>query len=166
MATQNARVHGTHVSNRAKAKEVLEKKAVLKSVLDNPLKVKWPSIPLNLQNLILSRLVDVLEKRPPLRNCGKPERPAERNGSSASTLPQPDYQVAVQDSHPVLERPASVNGRQRSIVVGINAVTRALECQLDTLQQAIVLSTNTIELSNQTPAHTTIAAVFVCQQDV
>lgn len=66
----------THGSNRAKGKESLERKVVYKSVLDNPLRIRWyvsslvfdfnlkhsrPSVPVNVQNSLLARLVAILE---------------------------------------------------------------------------------------------------------
>ncbi|KAH7927272.1 hypothetical protein BV22DRAFT_1032022 [Leucogyrophana mollusca] len=55
MSDKTARSH-THVSNRAKARETLERKAVYKSVLENPFRIQWPSIPINVQNLFLAHL--------------------------------------------------------------------------------------------------------------
>ncbi|KII94068.1 hypothetical protein PLICRDRAFT_36303 [Plicaturopsis crispa FD-325 SS-3] len=61
MSNQIARSY-SHPTNRAKARSgELERKPVFKSVLDNPFRVQWPSVPLNVQNIILAHLVTILE---------------------------------------------------------------------------------------------------------
>ncbi|CAA7265903.1 unnamed protein product [Cyclocybe aegerita] len=60
MADQQARIH-TQPSNRARPKDAKEKKAVFKGVLDSPLRIQWPSVPLNLQNSILASIIQLLD---------------------------------------------------------------------------------------------------------
>ncbi|KDQ63202.1 hypothetical protein JAAARDRAFT_29217 [Jaapia argillacea MUCL 33604] len=60
MSERTARMH-TNVSNRAKAKQSLERKVVFKSVLDNPFHIQWPSVPMNVQNSILASIVSMAE---------------------------------------------------------------------------------------------------------
>ncbi|KAG8979094.1 hypothetical protein FRC05_009304 [Tulasnella sp. 425] len=43
------------------ATSVTDKKAVYRPVLDNPLKIEWPNIPLNVENNILALVVQLLE---------------------------------------------------------------------------------------------------------
>ncbi|KAG8918551.1 hypothetical protein FRC00_012358, partial [Tulasnella sp. 408] len=66
-STQNApqekrKASGTGPANDAPSKPLAtNKKAVLRPVLDNPLKIEWPSIPLNVENNILAVAVQLLE---------------------------------------------------------------------------------------------------------
>ncbi|KAK0471703.1 hypothetical protein IW261DRAFT_1511180, partial [Armillaria novae-zelandiae] len=62
MSERTAKTY-THVSNRAnpQKKQEKERKVVFKSVLDNPFRVRWPSVPVNLQNLILAQVLLLVE---------------------------------------------------------------------------------------------------------
>ncbi|EPQ60348.1 hypothetical protein GLOTRDRAFT_67890 [Gloeophyllum trabeum ATCC 11539] len=60
MSEKTAKTH-TAVSNRARAKQALERKVVYKSVLDNPHRIQWPSIPMNIGNSLLSRVIALLD---------------------------------------------------------------------------------------------------------
>ncbi|KAK0465585.1 uncharacterized protein EV420DRAFT_1515033 [Desarmillaria tabescens] len=62
MSERTAKTY-THASNRAKPQKEKEKerKVVLKSVLDNPFRIRWPSVPVNLQNLILAQVLLLVE---------------------------------------------------------------------------------------------------------
>ncbi|KAH9951032.1 hypothetical protein B0H21DRAFT_415059 [Amylocystis lapponica] len=51
----------THLSNRASAHESAERKVVHRAVVDNPFRIQWPSIPINLQNAIMARVVAMLD---------------------------------------------------------------------------------------------------------
>ncbi|KIM79791.1 hypothetical protein PILCRDRAFT_822964 [Piloderma croceum F 1598] len=49
----------THISNRARARQDVDRKVVFKSVLDNPFRIRWPSVPINVQNRFLALLVNL-----------------------------------------------------------------------------------------------------------
>jgi ribonuclease P/MRP protein subunit POP3 len=69
----------THISNRARARQDVDRKVVFKSVLDNPFRIRWydfghvpqcvtssplyhrPSVPVNVQNRFLALLVNLAE---------------------------------------------------------------------------------------------------------
>ncbi|KAJ3844950.1 hypothetical protein F5878DRAFT_551452 [Lentinula raphanica] len=54
----SVKVH-THGSNRERPIQA-EKKIVFKAVFDNPFRINWPSIPVNLQNLLLAQTLSIL----------------------------------------------------------------------------------------------------------
>ncbi|CCM04192.1 uncharacterized protein FIBRA_06358 [Fibroporia radiculosa] len=58
MADRAVRTH-TNPSNRANARDQAERKVIFRSVLDNPFRVPWPSVPINVQNSILARVADM-----------------------------------------------------------------------------------------------------------
>ncbi|TRM66095.1 hypothetical protein BD626DRAFT_486711 [Schizophyllum amplum] len=65
MADKAVKTH-TNVSNREKPqgkqrKDTQEKKTVFKSVLDNPYRIQWPKVPGNVQNLIFSHTISMLD---------------------------------------------------------------------------------------------------------
>lgn len=60
MSDKAARTH-SHISNRAKASGKVDRKVAFKSVLDNPYRIEWPSVPINLQNAVLAHIVSLLE---------------------------------------------------------------------------------------------------------
>lgn len=51
----------TNPSNRAKPKDDNDRRIVYRSVLENPFRIQWPSVPVNLQNSILARVIDMSE---------------------------------------------------------------------------------------------------------
>ncbi|KAF8167617.1 hypothetical protein B0H34DRAFT_682528 [Crassisporium funariophilum] len=60
MSEKTARTH-SQLSNRSRPRDNKEKKVVFKGVLDNPFRVQWPSIPINLQNAVLAHILQMLE---------------------------------------------------------------------------------------------------------
>ncbi|PCH33887.1 hypothetical protein WOLCODRAFT_112731 [Wolfiporia cocos MD-104 SS10] len=60
MSDKIARIH-TNPSNRAKPKDTADRKVVYRSVLDNPFRVQWPPVSANLQNVILARIIRMLD---------------------------------------------------------------------------------------------------------
>ncbi|KAL0067914.1 RNase P and RNase MRP subunit [Marasmius tenuissimus] len=101
-----AKVH-TQQSNRARP-AISEKKVVFKPVLDNPFRVYWPSIPVNLQNLILAHTVTLLDgvseyhrsrnlanrKRKRAKNENeKPKKKAKKDGMSVDQVDQVDVEA-------------------------------------------------------------------------
>ncbi|GAV98846.1 ribonucleases p mrp protein subunit pop3 kda subunit [Lentinula edodes] len=55
----SVKVH-THGSNRERPNQA-ERKVVFKGVLDNPFRLHWPSVPINLQNLVLAQILSLLD---------------------------------------------------------------------------------------------------------
>ncbi|KAH9937214.1 uncharacterized protein B0H18DRAFT_1081465 [Fomitopsis serialis] len=98
MADKLVRTH-TNQSNRAKAKDALERKPVFRSVLDNPFRVQWPSVPVNVQNAIVARFVDMVQ--------GVSEYHAERERRSRKRKSSLKGTTARASKRPRLAPPAS-----------------------------------------------------------
>ena len=136
-----------HLSNRAKVRSALDRKPVFKGVLENPFQIAWcvpfpsrqhtpnhhirPSVPTNVQNLVLARLVATLENAPLRTHAAQG-----RNGH------------VTESSH---------------LLVGINAVTRALESQLRVTRTHVLEDPS--QHHGQVPS-SPIGVVCVCCADV
>ncbi|KAH7886092.1 hypothetical protein F5I97DRAFT_1809573, partial [Phlebopus sp. FC_14] len=161
------------VSNRAKGRSVLEKKGVFKSVLENPFQIKWPSVPLNLQNLCLARLVAALQGLQGRRQSRPPA-----GAQNVENLVMPDQVIASDSVQTGLHSSQAATNQARlcddsgplpgSLTVGINQVTRALEGQLRSLRKHAVVRSSTPSSDHQesSPACSAVAVVFVCCVDV
>ncbi|KIJ66262.1 hypothetical protein HYDPIDRAFT_26627 [Hydnomerulius pinastri MD-312] len=172
MSGQAARTHN-HLSNRAKVRSVLERKPVFKSVLENPFHIKWPSVPANLQNLCLARLMAALETMPARRRSapnilpekGKREHSCQENGTTTKDQPMTLDEVAA-DHASTGYGPGAVPALQH-LTVGINQVTRVIESQLRLSRKHTVQCSaqpgDLPEISQELP---TLAIVFVCYADI
>ncbi|KZT37411.1 hypothetical protein SISSUDRAFT_1006213 [Sistotremastrum suecicum HHB10207 ss-3] len=60
IAHNQSGVRANPKKSKAKPSDPSQRKVVYKSVLDNPQEVSWPNVPLNLQNTILARVVDLI----------------------------------------------------------------------------------------------------------
>ncbi|KAI9060557.1 hypothetical protein FKP32DRAFT_1632524 [Trametes sanguinea] len=139
MSDKVARSH-TGLSNRAKPRDGAERKAVFRSVVDNPFRVQWPSVPMNVQNTVLACVVDMLtgvaeynisreqssrRKKRRLESASKGDGAQNIQGSAEAT----DDKMAREDQRgrgeagPASNIPPIVS----SISVGINEVTKRLE---------------------------------------
>ncbi|KAF8560059.1 hypothetical protein OG21DRAFT_1401010 [Imleria badia] len=165
MATQLARPH-THLSNRAKVRSALERKPVFKGVLQNPFQITWPSVPVNIQNVFLARLVASLENIPPRPHASQKlshkTRSSERNVDTTEVeFGNIQTNLSWPDAH-------SICGASPHLVIGINTVTRALDSQLRLTRKHVVVDNhpqNTDQLPPR-PAPSPIVVVFVCCADV
>ncbi|EGN93126.1 hypothetical protein SERLA73DRAFT_189981 [Serpula lacrymans var. lacrymans S7.3] len=180
MSDKTARTH-THVSNRAKNRATVERKPVFKSVLDNPFHVRWPSIPVNLQNLCLARLVSILdgvsetiEKKLSSRKKGLEEKGHELAVSLDSGI-DPGHTAFPPSGGEGPVTPSTVpitapDGKKcptilQHLSIGINEVTRKLEAQVQASRNFITLSSSDTALPPQVvPSH--IAWVFICRTDI
>ncbi|KAF7347696.1 Ribonucleases p mrp protein subunit pop3 kDa subunit [Mycena venus] len=123
----SARVH-TNPSNRAKARDALEKKVVFKSVLDSPFRVPWPSVPTNLQNLALACTNSLLEGVGQYQSNKK--RKIDVDGPTEDTdVVLPDADIAAHSEE--TPAPAVLS----HLVIGINAVTKRLDAQIRSLRK-------------------------------
>ncbi|KAJ7103361.1 hypothetical protein B0H15DRAFT_209375 [Mycena belliarum] len=173
----SAKVH-THVSNRAKARETLEKKLVFKSVLDSPFRVPWPSVPINLQNTALACTVALLdgvsdyhltriqENRKRKKLLKDPARNKRRK--IAADVPIMSMDVALPDASepsvvedPDLNPPPAVLSH---LVIGINEVTKRLDAQIRALRN--IVSLNTDPAAGQATSLAPIKVIVVCRADV
>ncbi|TFK56733.1 hypothetical protein OE88DRAFT_1650167 [Heliocybe sulcata] len=134
MSDQTAKVH-TAVSNRAKAKQSLERKTVFKSVLDNPFRVRWPSVPMNIQNSILAQVTAMLDgvasyhlgrdqtnrkrKRAKVANAEDAgERPSKRRKDEGKVQPAPQTAVdaSAQSPHSPTEEKDAAAGEEPDLI--------------------------------------------------
>ncbi|KAG7088408.1 hypothetical protein E1B28_012405 [Marasmius oreades] len=147
-----AKVH-SHQSNRAKPAES-QKKVVFKPVLDNPFRVYWPSVPVNLQNLILaqtSTLLDGIAEYQRLKGIIQRKRKRGKCDESGGNIETP----------PILSH----------LTVGINAVTKRLEGQLGRRKNLVKITSasDSITLQDDSLSSSTLASirvVLVCRADV
>ena len=204
-----AKVH-THVSNRAKSKQALEKKPTFRPCLSNPFEIDWsvpsislveiavtfslasrPSVPINVQNAVLSRLVLSLESvaayhtSKTAQSREKKRRRSQLTGPNKRRKSSPGNQHGTSDP---ISLPAGTSsapgelmgvdsGDQESVVLteppiiphlilGINQVTKRLEHQARAYRQTLsATDTITNDDTSQLP-HGPISIVFACRADV
>lgn len=191
----SAKVH-THQSNRATAKQALERKPVFKSTLDNPFQIKWqvpyhlsrclclssvatrPSVPLNLQNTALSRLVLCLEgvssyhhdrdtanrkrKRSTRAEVSASKRikvSADRSDVGTLQIKESNIDTTEGDIVEAVNTPPDILSH---LTIGINQVTKRLEAQARAYRETNVLEVDTDTSLSPSP----IRIVFVCRADV
>ncbi|KAL1708799.1 hypothetical protein EV121DRAFT_196220 [Schizophyllum commune] len=165
MADKTVKTH-TNTSNREKPQgkkhqAALEKKVVFKSVLDNPYRIQWPKVPENVQNLVFSHALSMLEgmgeyttairynnrKRKRVeRAAAKEERSKKQRVQQAPAAEEGDIEMAsadlaastsssldkrVQDALDALVNDSEPPPAQHHVVIGINNVTKRLEKQTE-----------------------------------
>ncbi|KIY48338.1 hypothetical protein FISHEDRAFT_43792 [Fistulina hepatica ATCC 64428] len=185
-------------SNRASTKPVkdakLERKVVYKSVLDNPFRVRWPDVPLNVQNSITAVLVSLLEgvaeyqidnrkrkhhqqeqarmaKRRKSNNAKLQETGQEAPALRSSQDPPSTAESTAEGAVVVDEQSPSISMDEPDVLkhleIGINQVTKRLELEIEKQRSPVVLS-NKPEAAADTssPTPLPIAVVLVCKGDV
>ncbi|KAJ7361574.1 hypothetical protein DFH08DRAFT_931634 [Mycena albidolilacea] len=168
----SARVH-TNPSNRAKARDTLEKKVVFKSVLDSPFRVPWPSVPVNLQNTALACTLSLLDgvsdyqsargqenrKRKQLQKDARPNKKKKIDANAPTGDPDvvlPDVGVPSEETDPPA-LPAALS----HLLIGLNAVTKRLDAQIRSLRKTVSLNPDPT-FESVTP----IKVIVVCRADV
>ncbi|KIK70694.1 hypothetical protein GYMLUDRAFT_65907 [Collybiopsis luxurians FD-317 M1] len=132
----SAKVH-THGSNRGIPSQV-EKKVVFKGVLDNPYRIHWPSVPVNLQNLVLAHISSLLsgvleyQKSKSLLNRKRKREEHEKIGSRKKKQADASDSTPVQSFAAASEMQVDTVVPNRPeilahVVTGINTVTKRLE---------------------------------------
>ncbi|KAH0838042.1 hypothetical protein J3R83DRAFT_6282 [Lanmaoa asiatica] len=169
MTTHLARPH-SHLSNRAKVRSALERKPVFKGVLENPFQISWPSVPTNVQNVVLARLVAALGNIPPRARASR--KVSQKTGVSSH---QRNVGITEEVEHDNSQsNPSQALGQGCAedrvsgvshLVIGINTVTKALESQLRVTRRHVVVD-NPSQNGDQLPAQPPIVVVFVCYADV
>ncbi|KAJ7040444.1 hypothetical protein C8F04DRAFT_256567 [Mycena alexandri] len=174
----SARVH-TNTSNRAKARETLEKKVVFKSVLDSPFRVPWPSVPLNLQNTALACTLSLLGGVSEYRSVrGEANRKRKRldkdsrqikktkNADGDASVGEMDVDAELPDagapSEEFPERPAVLS----HLAIGINEVTKRLDAQIRSLRKAVSVTPHPAVDPTPLPLTAPIKVIVVCRTDV
>ncbi|KAI5997928.1 hypothetical protein EDD15DRAFT_273331 [Pisolithus albus] len=155
-------------SNRAKARLALERKFAFKSVLENPFRVKWPSVPVNLQNLCLARLVTCLESLPPRQRSGKVRKDAEAMPAQNTAKPTSSggaechlEQSTVHQSNTFPTADLACSGP----MIGINQITRALEHQIRSARWLTTVRDPGHPADSKEPC-AELSVVFACCSDV
>ncbi|KAG8219531.1 hypothetical protein J3R82DRAFT_481 [Butyriboletus roseoflavus] len=165
MATHLARPH-SHLSNRAKVRAALERKPVFRSVLESPFQISWPSVPVNVQNVVLAHLVAALENIPSRAQSSR--KSSQKTGISGQQA-NVDILEEVEPEYGHIQ--TNLSGALPHFVIGINTVTRALESQLRNTRKHVVVDSAQDSASrngDQRPssAPSPIVVVFVCCADV
>jgi len=185
MADKLVRTH-TNQSNRAKAKDALERKAVSRSVLDNPFRVQWPSVPVDIQNAIVTRFVDMVQgvseyhvererqsrkRKSSLKSttprASKRPRLAPASKLADGTVPKPvsmaQFQiadsVAVDGGHDAVKPCPDV---LKHLTIGINEVAKLLEKTARSFSRT-VLSTSPVQ---EPQSEDRPRIILVCRGDV
>ncbi|KAF9041745.1 hypothetical protein BDZ89DRAFT_1060110, partial [Hymenopellis radicata] len=184
--------HGTNREKPQKAKDK-EKKVVFKSVLDNPFRIRWPSVPINMQNLILAQIISLLEdlstynrvrsdesrkrkreahteqtarkkrkteKEATASNLESDAMDAEANPPPENDAPGSSSSTKLPNAHPPAPR------IQKHLVVGINAVTKRLEYQIQKARHTVTVSTTPPSVPLTDLPLPSIKYLFVCRADV
>ncbi|KIK30218.1 hypothetical protein PISMIDRAFT_671361 [Pisolithus microcarpus 441] len=153
-------------SNRAKARLALERKFAFKSVLENPFRVKWPSVPVNLQNLCLARLVTCLESLPPRQRSGKVRKDAVAMPAQNTPKPSGGAECHLEQStvHQSNTFPTA-DLACPSLVIGINQITRALEHQIRSARWLTTVHDPGQPANSREPC-AELSVVFACSSDV
>ncbi|KAK0208767.1 hypothetical protein DFS33DRAFT_1413965 [Desarmillaria ectypa] len=193
MSERTAKTY-THVSNRAKPQKEKEKerKVVLKSVLDNPFRIRWPSVPVNLQNLILAQVLLLVEgvsvhrprakhelsaatpkrKREMQEEEGSEKKQKTTQSADAFTPPANGHSIELTNGDsgdpPAISDHANIpplSPISKHLVVGINAVTKRLECQIQAARHTVVISSPCSTEKSSEPSQS-LKYIFVCRSDV
>ncbi|KAJ3919652.1 hypothetical protein F5877DRAFT_89887 [Lentinula edodes] len=167
----SVKVH-THGSNRERPNQA-ERKVVFKGVLDNPFRLHWPSVPINLQNLVLAQILSLLDgvseyqhfrsqmnrkrKREPLeeKHTRKKTRRVTTNDLENSPIAGADQGSSSADMQ-VDVAPDGPPAILAHLTLGINQVTKRLEVLVRTRRGGI-------DKNASPPA---IRIILVCRADV
>jgi len=199
-----ATVH-SHQSNRAKNRQGLERKAAFKPCLSNPFQIEWsvhsfssvesndtntasrPSVPVNVQNAVLSRLILSLEgvaahhasrsahargekRQGKSQQTGPNKRRKTASGNEGGipnpiTTPDEPMDVQTTDQETVIPAAPPIIPH---LILGINRVTKRLEDQARAYRQTLTATkTNADDDGTPQPQPSgPISVVFVCRADV
>ncbi|KAH6916994.1 hypothetical protein BKA70DRAFT_1367535 [Coprinopsis sp. MPI-PUGE-AT-0042] len=179
MSDKAARTYNQQ-SNREKPRNASEKKVVFKPVLDNPFRVRWPSVPINLQNAVLAYLLTLMEgvalyHQESCKQSRKRKRQTKAEGlqkakkkrlNEETTVDQLEDQMDTEEASK--EIPPSENSLPQKptilshMVLGINAVTKRLEQQAREVRRTAVIPAPDEAMERLPP----LAYVFVCRAEV
>ncbi|KAJ3812610.1 hypothetical protein F5876DRAFT_36919 [Lentinula aff. lateritia] len=168
----SVKVH-THGSNRERPNQA-EKKVVFKGVLDNPFRLHWPSVPINLQNLVLAQILSLLNgvseyqhtrsqmnrkrKREQLEEKHTREKTRRVTTNDLENSPIPGaHQGSSSADMQVDVAPYGPPAILAHLTLGINQVTKRLEGLVRTRREGIDKN------ASSPPA---IRIILVCRADV
>ncbi|KAI0721391.1 hypothetical protein C8T65DRAFT_715597 [Cerioporus squamosus] len=183
MSDKVARAH-TSQSNRAKARVDADRKTVFKSVVDNPFRVQWPYVAMNIQNSILAGVVGMLggvaqhnfnrehasRKRRRARGprddrLTKKPKSGEAAAQESTTVPTDAAGTAAMEVDATNPDSATVPSILQHMSVGINEVTKRLEALARSHRQTIVPTTDR-PAASEPPKATSSRLVIACRADV
>lgn len=181
------RVARTHTNKSNRAKDGLERKAVYRSVLDNPFQLGWyvrcylsllelninsesrPSVPENVQNAVLASIISALEGIADMHHAARQKsRKRKRAVDDDETRvklgdgkePEPEHTAQAMDIGPVATVPETPNKSLSHFSFGINKVTKLLE-------QHAQHPGGTLPSSDQVSSNTSLPKlVAVCLADI
>ncbi|KAE9398452.1 hypothetical protein BT96DRAFT_994801 [Gymnopus androsaceus JB14] len=171
----SVKVH-THGSNRQQPNQA-EKKVVFKGVLDNPFRIHWPSVPVNLQNVVLAQILSLLDGVSQYQDI-KSQANRKRKREQKQSRPRKKKKTQVEATTNGSDNPATAASESGSgatemqvdlvvpdppailahLTTGINQVTKRLETQMRNRR-----GTTTDETASSPP---NIKIVLVCRADV
>lgn len=124
-----------------------------------------PSVPINVQNALLARLVAALENIPSRAHSSR--KSSRKTGTSNHQANVVEYGNIQTNPSQALDQGCThrVSGASPHFVIGINAVTRELEFQLRNTRKHVVVDIPS-QNGDQLPAPSPIVVVFVCCADV
>ncbi|KAJ6519986.1 hypothetical protein C8R45DRAFT_953473 [Mycena sanguinolenta] len=166
----SARVH-TNPSNRAKPRDTLEKKVVFKSVLDSPLRVSWPSVPINVQNTALACTLSLLDGVSEYQSARGQQHRKRKRLEKDTMQKKRKIETATEDtdvilpdvSAPSAETPAPASPPALAhLIIGLNAVTKRLDDQIRSLRKVVSLNPDITPALPPAP----IKVIVVCRADV
>ncbi|KAH8835510.1 hypothetical protein DL96DRAFT_1702488 [Flagelloscypha sp. PMI_526] len=144
------------VSNREKKSNKLrnadERKVVFKSVLDNPFRIPWPNIPLNVQNTCLASLTHIFDGLALYHRTRSSRNKSLKRETKGQRSKQPEVEMPVDQEDPI-ETPENL----KHISFGINQTTKHLESMIKQCREPQTI------LETPPPA---LRIIFVCRQDV
>lgn len=182
MSEKTARTHN-HVSNRAKPQE---RKVVYKSVLDNPFRIQWPFVPMNVQNSILALTLAMMDGIPDYQlSRGKDNRKRKRElqkgpvqkkrqtdeeavGSSMEIITDETKSDPANNLLPLSSTTIGISALEpppvlQHLVVGINEVTKRLEHQIQQSRVTVVTTAKDSAIPSQGPD---LKIILVCRADI
>ncbi|OBZ79504.1 hypothetical protein A0H81_00807 [Grifola frondosa] len=191
MSEKTARSH-TAPSNRASTHSSIDRKVVFRSVVDNPFRVQWPVVPVNVQNAILARVLDMLQGVSEYyinREKDSRKRKLSHKGHNTGTFKKykadstddagmggrPFGGAATSEGHPAGPEPTATAAESyilsatpptvlEHLTVGINEVTKELEKVTRSLRQEVTAQNNVA--SAKSPSESTSRMVIICRADV
>ncbi|KAI0715346.1 hypothetical protein C8Q76DRAFT_453485 [Earliella scabrosa] len=184
MSEQVARAH-TSQSNRAKTRIENERKAVFKSVVENPFRVQWPPVTTNVQNAVLAWVVDnfqgVAQYNLDREHASRKRRRACSSGGSRSSKRAKTAQadepsessgaigaVGPSSMSDAVVEPAVEPSVLKHVVFGINEVTRRLEHISQSYREGVtpVTTQQGARVPSTPPSTSSGRLVIACRADV
>jgi len=155
MSKSIARVY-TNTSQRASRKQLVNHKPVYRSVLSNPFRVDWPIISSSLQQNILNQLIALFDGVAAYYQRVRDTRKKTRTATSSSHE-QREEGSASEPNQESATAPLIIP----HITAGINEVTKALETEVRSSRQTVVVPSPAVS-----EAQALTSVMFICYADL